>query len=85
MNEPKRRGSCISNPKDKTKIQTEDLQKQNKPQTPSLLPNTEQEQDQGMVAKINNQKLNPITLTNFQEQIQNTGRSDPKHPQNPKT
>ena len=45
MNEPKRRGSCISNPEDKTKIQTEDLQKQNKPQTPSLLPNTEQEQD----------------------------------------
>ena len=27
MNEPKRRGSCISNPEDKTKIQTEDLQK----------------------------------------------------------
>ena len=26
MNEPKRRGSCISNPEDKTKIQTEDLQ-----------------------------------------------------------
>ena len=45
MNEPKRRGSCISNPEDKTKIQTEDQKKQNKPQTPSLLPNTEQEQD----------------------------------------